>query len=222
MGVVGDFLIMPGMALIACHPPLVGVPKPGCFRVTGRAANFRVLNALIGCDIDGGYLFPGHDLGPGAAHCVAVETERINFYLCSRFSPAGQAVAKHTGCIIIRKGGQGRLFIMAGTALFTNGLFRIKRSQFILIKQELVVGIMAFKTVCIVFRVLDLRLTMKPLIQIFLDMIMTGEALVHTEKMTLRFRDIRGIRVKPAIGGILMAVLTGRLSMDGNVEFFPI
>jgi hypothetical protein len=108
---------------------------------------------------------------------------------------------------------QRRLGFMTGATLFTNGSVWIKLPHLVLIKPELIMGLVAIETVFICFAILDLLCPMDPLIQVLHDFTVTIQAGIQMEEVFQAFVHFYGIWVETP-GNVRVTVLAGILAMD--------
>jgi hypothetical protein len=102
---------------------------------------------------------------------------------------------------------------VAGTTLSTNGSFGIKLPHLVLIKLELIMGVVAMETVFIFFAILDLLCPMDPLIQVLYNFIVTIQAGIQVEEVFQAFVHFCRIWVETP-GNVHMTVLAGILTVD--------
>ena len=139
--------------------------------------------------------------------CMAVETECLN-----TLSPLGgfgvhSTVTRHAGFIFLRKGRKLRTIFMAGPALVLPGDAGFEFSYPVFSEPSLVVRPVATDAIGILCGIMDFFPAVSPLLQIRLNLIVTGKTPIRRKKISTPLVHIGGIRMECLVRYAFMAVL---------------
>jgi hypothetical protein len=149
---------------------------------------------------------------------MAVKTETLYAFLLGWIRGIWQPVAGEAFCIGLREWGQGRTLLVTGPALLVAGPVGVKFSQSVGTEPSLTVRPMATDTEGVLLLIGDLLGAVGPVLQVFYNVVVAGEAdLFAKEVGSLRIHPIR-VGVRPALGNVVVAVLTTGLAVSGDVE----
>ena len=142
-----------------------------------------------------------------------METESGHLLLCPGILGLSSVMAGYASLIFIGGYRQGCFRFVAGATLFTNRSVWIKLAHLVLIKPELIMGLVAIEAEFVFFAIFDLLCPMDPLIQVPHDIIVTIQAGIQMEKVFQVFVHFCRIWVESPAGDVCVTVLAGILSV---------
>jgi hypothetical protein len=185
----------------------------GSLLVAGSTSDPDMWRSLVFLLVDRGNHFRGYLLGFRACRAVAMEAESGNLLLCPGIFGFNRLMTGQACLIFVRGWGQGFSRFVAGATLLAHGSVWIKLSHLVLIKPQLIMGMVAIQAVFIFFAIFDLLRTMHSIIQVLHDVIVTIQAGIRMEKVFQIFVHFSRIWVETP-GNVRMTVLAGVLTVD--------
>ena len=108
---------------------------------------------------------------------------------------------------------------MAGATLLVKRLFGIKPRPSGFFQPQLVMGIVAVKTMAVCLGILYSQSAMNSLIHVFRNIVMTSQTMIHMKEPHPLFIHIIRIRMGIPLD-VLVTILAGNLTVGRNMKFF--